>query len=111
MDDERAGVGDGRRLNRASADLGRLLSMITATSFLMFVTGYIYLFVNDREALRAERWRTRPRDKSREVTRPQQQQLGESEPEYLEPEPQASTVPLAVAGPRIRVDAGRATRD
>lgn len=67
-----------------------ILSAITTTSFLLFVVGYIYLFVNDREALRAERWRTRPRGTSREVTGRQPRQLGDSGQEYLAPEPQTS---------------------
>jgi hypothetical protein len=33
------------------------LCTLTGVSFLVFLVGYIYLFINDRQTLRAERWR------------------------------------------------------
>jgi len=62
---------------------GILLSTITAISFLVFLVGYIYLFANDREALRAERWRKPSRSTPREVTDGERPKLGDSNQEYL----------------------------
>jgi len=35
---------------------GVFFCTLTGISFLTFLVGYVYLFVNDRDALRAERW-------------------------------------------------------
>lgn len=39
---------------------GIFLCTLTGVSFLWFLVCYVYLFVSDREVLRAERWRGRP---------------------------------------------------
>jgi hypothetical protein len=45
---------------RVSTGASVFLCALTGISFLAFLACYVYLFMNDREALRAERWRKRP---------------------------------------------------
>ncbi len=45
---------------------GVFLCTATGISFLVFLLGYLYLFMNDRDALRAERWRRGAGVRSRE---------------------------------------------
>ena len=56
------------------------LCTMTGVSFLLFLVSYVYLFVNDREALRAERWRkTSGGPTSREMKRSEREALGEED--------------------------------
>jgi hypothetical protein len=55
------------------------LCTLTGISFLWFLVGYVYLFVSDREALRAERWRARP---ARQPSDDQQRYLGPERVEF-----------------------------
>jgi len=60
------------------------LCTVTAISFFVFVVGYIYLFTNDREALRAERWRRVSGGASlTDLAGQQRLGLGEDERRYL----------------------------
>src|SRR5262245_41811719 len=72
---------------RVPAWAGVFLCTITAISFLVFVVGYIYLFTNDREALRAESWRRWSGGASSpEVTGQQRPDLEDDGQKYLGPE-------------------------
>jgi hypothetical protein len=63
------------------------LCTVTAISFFVFVVGYIYLFTNDREALRSERWRRVSGGTSLpDLAGQQRRGLGEDERRYLAPE-------------------------
>jgi hypothetical protein len=60
------------------------LCTLTGVSFLWFLVCYVYLFANDREALRAEQWRGRPvRTSLHDVST---QQRSEDQQRYLGPE-------------------------
>ena len=67
------------------------LCTVTGVSFLVFVVGYVYLFANDREALRAERWRGRKaRISSRDALAQERSELNEDQQQYLGPGPAGS---------------------
>ena len=72
------------------------LCVVTGISFLWFLLTYIYLFVNDREVLRAERYREpKRRRSSREVGSGQSEQsweLSQNRQAYLEPANSGSVV-------------------
>jgi hypothetical protein len=69
------------------------LCVVTGISFLWFLVTYIYLFVNDRDVLRAERYRGRKRGNSpREVGSEQRSKLSQNRQAYLEPEHSGSVV-------------------
>ena len=57
---------------------------ITGFSFLVFVVSYVYLFTNDREALRAERFRRRSGRASGRDVAEQTRELAEDHQRYLE---------------------------
>ena len=67
---------------------GLFLCASTGLSFLLFLVAYIYLFVNDREMLRAERYRGRKLDRSAVAIMSQETtelSLGERNYPVLEP--------------------------
>jgi len=72
------------------------LCVVTGISFLWFLVTYIYLFVNDRDMLRAERYRGPKRRRSaREVGSEQKEQkreLSQNPQAFLEPEHSGSVV-------------------
>jgi hypothetical protein len=77
------------------------LCVVTAISFLWFLITYIYLFVNDRDMLRAERYRGRkPGTSAREVGSEQRWELSQNRQAYLEPEHSGSVVVRADEGDR-----------
>lgn len=60
------------------------LCIVTAISFLSFLVGFIYLFVNDPEMLRAERYRElKRRGSSREVGSEQTHELSHDTPKEV----------------------------
>lgn len=73
------------------------LCALTGISFLIFLGGYLYLFINDREALRAERWRRRPAmlPDGRATSPPQ---LPADQPGYFAPEPATAAAASLGAG-------------
>ena len=72
------------------------LCVVTGISFLWFLVTYIYLFVNDRDMLRAERYRGPKRRRSaHEVGSEQKEQggwLSQNRQAYLEPEHSGAVV-------------------
>ena len=69
------------------------LCVVTGISFLWFLVTYIYLFVNDKEMLRAERYRGRKRGKSEfDVGSEQRWELSQNRQAYLEPEHAGSVI-------------------
>jgi hypothetical protein len=77
------------------------LCTVTGISFLVFLVGYIYLFMSDRDALRAERWRRGAGGAtSRGVSGHQPQALGAERREYLGPEHAEALAARTEAGER-----------
>jgi|KBSSwiStaDraftv2_1062776.scaffolds.fasta_scaffold1246129_2 hypothetical protein len=62
------------------------LCTLTGLSFLVFLVGYIYLFTNDRDALRAERWRLGTRGALPRGSSYSQEALDADRQVYLGPE-------------------------
>jgi hypothetical protein len=62
------------------------LCSVTGISFLVFLVSYIYLFMSDRDALRAERWRRGASGASLRGRLDQQQALDENHRTYVGPE-------------------------
>jgi len=78
---------------------GVFLSSVTAISFLWFLVGYVYLFVNNPEMLRAERYRGRKRGRlAGEVESKQTQELSDYPQRHIEPGNPGSVVVRADDG-------------
>src|SRR5262249_30864259 len=93
---------------------GVFFCSLTGISFLMFLAGYVYLFVNDRDALRAERWHAvSGRATLRDVPDHELQASGEARRRHLVPQ-QAQVPPTRPleGNQRLRVsDAGGRTTE
>jgi hypothetical protein len=59
------------------------LCAVTGISFVVLLTGYVYLFTSDRDALRAERWRRGVKGQSSRERAHQQPALDEDHRTYI----------------------------